>query len=636
MANSGEVQQVTAYTTISSAKTSTVGKANATVLYLQNGGTTKNQSSWINFTTPVPINNIVQSAFLKVTLNAAWVGGGNLIIRRVTKTGGWSPGVINWANRPIEPLGISTIDAISIPSSAFPALTKGTVITIDVTNHIRQVAASQPWYGWEISTSSVSVNSLVGSKTAVTLNATFAATPSKPLSTRPGTASATPMYISTGIPDLIIDTNVAESGIMSDAMEIQLSNSSSVGATGAFTSVVYPSPTILTSTKTAVLSNLSGAPTAANNAGYWWIGRYRSAIGGLWSPWSSPIKYTRKDQGTLTITYPADSPSNIVNDSTPPIAWSLTGQTQERYQLQIIDPASSAVPRFDSGIVVSTAVERTPTFGAINQTGKTYTVRLSTKDTVDRQDASVNGTPYPIYKTVSKNFTYVLSNLTDPVSALQITDQSPKPYVKLAWTRPLEPDAFIIVRDGVQVRRITSGDYTKIGTSYTYNDNFPPAQVQHTYEVQAVVDNIVSTNNPTGVATNRTSLAWIADVENNIYVGITGEAPVTVNLTEQGTTFKLLGSPFDVHITGSLGGYSGSVSGKLCGECIGDGTTSDQLQADILTLRNNPDEVAKILYLAIGNIAIPVNIYDVSTFPLYGTEFGKTYGVTFNFHEVAP
>ena len=34
------------------------------------------------------------------------------------------------------------------------------------------------------------------------------------------------------------------------------------------------------------------------------------------------------------------------------------------------------------------------------------------------------------------------------------------------------------------------------------------------------------------------------------------------------------------------------------------------------------------------NITIPVIIFNINTFPLYGARFGKSYGVTFEFFEV--
>jgi hypothetical protein len=98
-----------------------------------------------------------------------------------------------------------------------------------------------------------------------------------------------------------------------------------------------------------------------------------------------------------------------------------------------------------------------------------------------------------------------------------------------------------------------------------------------------------------------------------------------------GATHSPLNSQYNVRIVSSLHGYSGSVAGGLCGECIGDGTTSEDLQNKILQLRSQP---GKRLYLSIGNIAVPVVIYDVSTKPRYGPSFGNIFDVSFNWHEV--
>jgi hypothetical protein len=75
------------------------------------------------------------------------------------------------------------------------------------------------------------------------------------------------------------------------------------------------------------------------------------------------------------------------------------------------------------------------------------------------------------------------------------------------------------------------------------------------------------------------------------------------------------------------------VNGVLCGECLKDGTTSEDLQNLLLDMREeSPDVTFRLL---IANVNIPVVIYDISTFPLYGARYGKSFGVTFNFHQVA-
>jgi hypothetical protein len=299
---------------------------------------------------------------------------------------------------------------------------------------------------------------------------------------------------------------------------------------------------------------------------------------------------------------------------------------------------------YDSGQVSNTTSEHQI---AVNKVfpGTTYKVKLKLFDTEStRVTGFLDGVPDYNYVEIEREFTYQGSGAVSPVTDLVAENPEPYPWIDVTWKRAVEPDSFLILRDGLVVSDATgTGDgyllpeeleFTApdeyLFRDYTVGTEFG---VSHVYSVIANVGSADSTSNPTDEAEIEVGIAWLIDKANDIYVPIAGPEPVEMNLTEVGTTHSPLNSAFPVRITSSKKQYSGSVNGVLCGECLKDGTTSEDLQNLLLDMREeSPDVTFRLL---IANVNIPVVIYDISTFPLYGARYGKSFGVTFNFHQVA-
>jgi len=192
-------------------------------------------------------------------------------------------------------------------------------------------------------------------------------------------------------------------------------------------------------------------------------------------------------------------------------------------------------------------------------------------------------------------------------------------HVELTWSVVAEPDGFEIVRDGVIMETDLIPDLIRTGDrTYKYVDESTVSNTTHTWEVRSIVDDVTSASNPTTSRRVKTTLLWIYDKASKPLknlIPIAGEAPAEFTLFEKGETFEPLNGMTPVRITEALGGYRGSVTGTLCGECLNDGTTSQQLQDRILRVRK---EVGRIFTLHLDNITIPVIIYNVNTFPKYG------------------
>jgi hypothetical protein len=613
----------------------TKGVSGATTLSLELGSVAESATTSVSseganyayllFPISLPANATVASATLKFTLSRAWAAAGKSVDLHAI-TASWSPSVITWKTRP--PVRTSDPMTRSFASSAVES-----VITIDVTDHIAKAASGTPWFGWQMRSTDTNSEKIYGKGTKQpTLTIEYYTGHKKPTNPRPGSGTET-VQVASAQPDLQLDTNIFMGGYTSQAMRVQLSNSSARNASGAFTTPVWSSPEVSDTDGVLVLSSLSGAPTASSGSGYWWIGALQGTDG-KWSPWSDPVKYIYRSHGSLTITNPAASPLNYVEDATPPLAWTFTGRTQTKYQYVIYDQATS-LPLVTSPVVVDTDSTITPPTDIVTQTNKNYVLEIRIWDeyTTQRQPVTENYVTKPAFVSAQRTFTYQLNASVTPVANLVLTNYNPKPIVRLAWTRATEPDSFEIVRNGIVIAtNLTGADANKSGTAYYWQDYFPPPTIPLTYEVRAKVNNVTSSANPTAQTVNTSALAWLADIEDDLFIAISGETPVEPILTEVGTTHQPLNSEFGVRIVSSLHGYSGSVAGGLCGECVGDGTTSEELQQQLLTLRDQP---GKRLYLSIGNIAVPVVIFDVTTGPRYGPAFGNLYGVAFNWHEVA-
>lgn len=613
------------------------GKAGASALNL-NATPAKAEKSFLTFPlASLPANSSVITATLKFTISKAWAGTKSITLTAIAEQ--WVSTTTKWSAQPaVRSADPYTSTAPTGWSSSGSGAAK-TTITIDVTNHIKLATTGTQWFGWVLETTSTSQNIIYGKgSSGPTLTIEYATGPKQPTKLTPGSGSD-PALIANDQPTLSTEGDLFFNGNSVQAIQVQISSAKTLGPSGDFhgtAGFIWDSTPKSTTTTSLALSSISGSPTAAANQTLWWTARLQSTGTNQWSPYGAPVAYTYKPQGTLAITNPPISPA-VVSDSTPLITWTLTGQTQALRQVALYDPDDNFSLVWQSPIEPTSVQSLNIDPGYLVTNNKYYRVVVKVWDTFynTRQDSyeGTNSSPAPPFVIMYRDFQYQLDAGTAPVTNLVATDNSPKPYITLTWSRSVTPDTFELVRDG----EIIDYDLTPIeahqsGTNYSWIDYFPSPGTPHSYEVRAKVGSNTSAANTVVYANNTTSMAWLADVENNIFIAISGETPVDPNLTEVGTTFSLLNSPYDVRITSALRGYSGSVSGGLCGECVGDGTTSEDLQDALLQLRATP---GKRLHLSIGNISVPVVIYDVSTFPRYGPEFGHVYGVTFNWHQVA-
>ena len=335
---------------------------------------------------------------------------------------------------------------------------------------------------------------------------------------------------------------------------------------------------------------------------------------------------------------------SIVYNSTPEFSWTVTGGTQKYIEAVVEDPYLPEEQReiWTSGRIDTDSQSISIPPGVITQTGKPYRFIIRMEDTLLREP-TYNSTDYfPVYAEDSLNFIYYLdSSIPGPTS---LTTALPNPiHVELTWTVSDEPNFFEISRDGVIIASdLIPEDWRISDRTYKWRDWSTKMNSTSTWEVRSVVSENTSASNPTATRKVSTSLLWLsADsftaVNNGTFkeenlIAISGEAPAEFKFYEKSEIHEPLNAPSPVKIVDVLGGRQGSVSGILCGECVKDGkTTSAELEKRMQNFRNNPNN---IFYLHLDNVTIPVILYNISTFPMYGARFGKSYGVTFDFFEV--
>lgn len=571
----------------------------------------QNRSSFVKFAIPAIVfdpTTVIASAAI-VVRNAYSMPGQTLAASRVDAV--WYGVSINWDNRP----GVTGTAANVTKSGTQPA---GTEWSMNVLSHLQALQVGGWNRGWRITTSDTSLRYLYNRQAGLEprLVITYYA---KPLT--PNAASPTDgQVVSVAKPTLRMS-----GGAASDIASVQFKVSANADMSSAWDSGTIPS------SETSIdLSAYGGAPAASVGVPMYWQGRWTNA-GGATSGWSTPAQYTYRTIHSVSITVPADSPNNTVTDPTPPIGWSNSGGiTQSQYRFFIEDPDQPAGSfLWDSGQITSAALTDQPDLPVLTETGKTYRVRVRTWDAYDRvADGGV-----PAYAEATKDFTFVLSGTVDPVTSLVATNLDPLPYVKLSFDRSTAADYFQIVRDGVAVAVLDAVDIFVSGTSYEWIDYEAPPYVQHTWIVRALVNGVTSSANPDVTMKLESGGLWLSEPETETYVPLITVDSQRLNLSEEGSTFRVLGARYAVRIRSGLNGYEGQIVGELMATPLSGVSTGMSIRDDFLAIREM--DLPRLI-LTMADLSIPVQAYDMSVAPTpHRAENGDLrYVCSFNFHQV--
>lgn len=352
----------------------------------------------------------------------------------------------------------------------------------------------------------------------------------------------------------------------------------------------------------------------------WWKVMHWDSTG-LSSEWSDPVQFHRTSKPVATWVSPAAG-SNLVNDPTPPFAWTFADQKAMRFRL--FDPAEPAVALYDSGKIATTVRSFTPPKGYIKESGKLYRAEVRLFDSVVRANLPDDDP----YVTLTTDFTFERSGTVEPPVGLTLAKSSVvDAWVDLTWFRSATPDEWIIYRNGVEIDRQDGPDLSAGGTSYKTVDRLAKPRRNNKYEVTAMQNGKASLPVTATIKITTAKTTALASADGTRVLSIWNPAR-EAGLTEDSELHRLLGNAAPVLIVQSLGdGYAGKVSGVL----VGDFGVAIEDQVDNLDwFRKNTGVTHRLTYV---DRAMKVVVYNLTYEPVSNPDGTVDYELSFEFFE---
>ena len=550
--------------------------------------------SFIFFRSPVPpkADMTVSSAIQRIRNAAAQTGSVTLSAQRVGASPKWLR--LTWNNRP-GVIGSPASQTISNPGAVW--------WEIDVTAHVQAIANGSPNYGWKLTTTFATLLRLCSLNSDVykpTLVVEWTDKPDTPTVLHPVNSK----IVETDKPVVRMTYSDPGGDDELDAVQVQ------IDAAGNFVSGIDFDSGWVTSTTPELDLSTTAYAGLADGATTTLRARVRDEAGGI-SDWSDPVTFSRDNKGTLAITSPAATPNNFVDEFTPPIAWTLTGETQKSYRVMIAKVSRPHTWIYDSGRITSTATEHTLPFRwngrRVLFDDESYIVYVRVWDAKDRCGLT--------YVQATRTFTVQYDGTLAPITDFTAsTPSSGAPWVTLQWDRATTPDQWVIVRDGEVIEKEDiATDLLVSGTTYRFIDRTARPLVEHEYKIRAVdivtAVRKMAAGSPTVTITPVAQGIWLTNNGGSLEVHLYGEDVENVEYGEDSTSYVPIGGDAAIKITSGLQGMKGVITG-----IIGDttGRTWDSYKQDLLQMKAAP---ATTYRLAFGDENIPVVLRDVSVSP---------------------
>lgn len=566
-------------------------------------GTSPQLISYVYFNRPFPIGATIVSAALEITQSQPTTDGTREVnVRPVDES--WKLSTINHNNRPNV---TATETSETLGNGA-----RGRVWSIDVMPQMQEVSDDAPWYGLRVYTDLAGPIHFFdhgSSEFGPRLVVEYTMAPQQPSDLTPSGGGA----VSLVRPTLLFGYSSPDASPLT-AIEVQMNEDAAV-----FTTPDHDSGEVASTLAQYLV------PFDIGDGEVWfWRVRVKNASG-EWSPWSAAAEFVREGMGTLEITAPGDTPDDVVTDATPPFGWTFSG-TQTLYRVQVADLATGAV-LWDSKTIASTDTSVTyPDSAPMLQPGGTYRVTVQVTD-----DAGRVATPGdPTYVSASRDFTFVLSTIAVPTTALVATATPGDPRVALTWARAETPDAWLILRDGVAVDRIDGPDLLVSGTSYEWTD-LGVAAGQHEWSVAAVINGETDDDAPTDTATVTVKGVWLMTLDGEHAVSLRGDRP-SVQSQEISEIHLPLGATNPVIITQAVFGRRGDDGGDLVLAAHDSSTLADETAAWVAITDRELYPRGTPMMLTWSDT--PMRVFIFNPYRDSETEFEKSIPVGFEFCEL--
>lgn len=558
---------------------------------------------FLYFNRPFPLGATVVKATLRLYTRGAWNTTPTLTVRRLTER--WGVNRLTWNNQPAA----GTVLAQLTQSSA----EDGDEWAIDVTNHMQAVSDGAVWFGFRVGTTDTTAKALyTGNGIAdyrPSLEVTWSRAPQAPTSLVPSGSQA----VSIPKPTLRFDFTDHLGSTQLQAVHVQ------IDPNGTWTAPAWDSQPVEATEPELDLGTTTYPGLTAGQETRW---RVRVQDGsGLWSPWSDVHRFRRDNKGTLSIDNPGVAPNDFVSEWTPPIIWSLAGETQRAWQAFITPSDDRTHHLTDTGRTKGTDTSWTVPKGVLEDE-EFYRVVVRIWDTKDRAHTPDD----PPFTQAERVFQFREDPTVNPVTNLAVENLLPRPWVELTWDRATAADRYVIKRDGRVIESdVDPADALVSGTSYRWVDKDAAPFRRHTWKVQSVANGKTSGGPDVSLEVAQQGI-WLTDIERDIDVFIQGNDEGTWAMGEEATTHFPMGGERGVRITQSLRGWEGAISGRLTDAL---GIDVDEWEQRMLRIKSRPGQVC---VLSLGNEAFRVVVGNVVTHPTPSVPITKA--VSFEFWQV--
>lgn len=568
----------------------TLSFGRATRLQLKSG----THESFIFFKSPVPPNAdmTVTLGTLRIRNALAVTGSVTLSAQRVGASPKWSR--LTWNNKP-GVVGAAVSNTVVDPDGS-------TWWEFDVTPHLQTMANGAANYGWKLTTTSsslVRLFSLNAAQYKPTLVVEWTDKPDTPEVIHPLNGKS----VDTGLPVVRMTYSDPGGDDALDSVQVQ------IDAAGDFASGIDFDSGWVTATEPELDLSTTAYAGLADGASTTLRCRVQDEAGGI-SDWSDPVTFSRDDKGVLTIVSPAASPSNFVDEFTPPIDWTFTGETQKSYQVMVARASNPKTWVYNSGRVTSATTDHTL---PLRQNGRrilfddlSYIVTVRVWDTKDRCGTA--------YVQASRAFTVNYDATVNPATALTATQDGLGPWVTLQWTRATQPDEWVIVRDGEVIEKEDSAGLLLLsGTTYQFVDYTARPLVEHTYRVRAVVNHLTAATVPSASITPVAEGIFLINDDGTLEVLLSGTDVENVSYGEAADVYAPIGASSVSRIVAGMRGLEGTMTGWI--RSTEDGRTWDDHKQDLLLMKAATSTTYR---LAFGDENIPVVLGNVTVSPAEG------------------
>lgn len=317
---------------------------------------------------------------------------------------------------------------------------------------------------------------------------------------------------------------------------------------------------------------------------------------------------------------------SFVNDATFPIFWTFTGETQIAWQILISRPrlAETDMPGtllYDSGKKTTSDTTFTVPANIIKHSGVGYRVTLRIWDAKARENTPDD----PAYTEVERDFIYIFSKNTTPVTSVSAEQIGVTPRVKVLWEDATAHDSYNIICNGlVLVTGLIPQNVDNGEGSYEWIDNSASPDRDLVYTVQGVTNGKASSNNPTFTINVQILGTWLYDPIADESLVISGRSDRKITLNEATTVLEPIAANANrIIIRQGLGGGQGTVTGSLINEFPGTDEDARDWRVIFMRMRRNS---GRLFYLterdytrlvAINNFTysqrgVSEEVYDIS------------------------